>query len=148
MKVFITGGGGFLGHRLARTLMDRGALTGLDGKAEAVKPLEPRLRAEVFDAFKQRLKKDGIDPEKLDEQAVQFAGRAVGANLLGDVADVGVRQQPGLHRFSAGDADLGARLHERRVVRERELFQRLQAQRDRFLGRRNCLCGHGLTAPT
>jgi nucleoside-diphosphate-sugar epimerase len=36
MKVFISGGGGFLGHRLARTLLDRGTLAGPDGKAQAV----------------------------------------------------------------------------------------------------------------
>ena len=36
MKVFITGGGGFLGHRLARVLLDRGALAGGDGKQQAV----------------------------------------------------------------------------------------------------------------
>jgi nucleoside-diphosphate-sugar epimerase len=36
VKVFITGGGGFLGHRLARTLMDRGTLAGSDGKPHAV----------------------------------------------------------------------------------------------------------------
>jgi nucleoside-diphosphate-sugar epimerase len=36
MKVFITGGGGFLGHRLARTLLDRSGLAGADGKQRAV----------------------------------------------------------------------------------------------------------------
>jgi nucleoside-diphosphate-sugar epimerase len=36
MKVFITGGGGFLGHRLARTLLDRGALSGADGRPRPV----------------------------------------------------------------------------------------------------------------
>lgn len=36
MKVFITGGGGFLGHRLARALMDRGTLAGPDGRQAAV----------------------------------------------------------------------------------------------------------------
>ncbi len=36
MKVFITGGGGFLGHRLARTLLERGTLTGHDGKAAPI----------------------------------------------------------------------------------------------------------------
>lgn len=36
MKVFITGGGGFLGHRLARTLLERGTLTGPDGKAAPI----------------------------------------------------------------------------------------------------------------
>lgn len=36
MKIFITGGGGFLGHRLARTLMDRGSITGPDDKTHAI----------------------------------------------------------------------------------------------------------------
>ena len=36
MKVFITGGGGFLGYRLARTLLERGTLTGRDGKAAPI----------------------------------------------------------------------------------------------------------------
>jgi nucleoside-diphosphate-sugar epimerase len=36
MKVFITGGGGFLGHRLARTLLARGALTGPEGQAAPI----------------------------------------------------------------------------------------------------------------
>jgi nucleoside-diphosphate-sugar epimerase len=36
MKVFITGGGGFLGYRLARALLDRGALVGADGRDQAV----------------------------------------------------------------------------------------------------------------
>jgi D-erythronate 2-dehydrogenase len=36
MKVFITGGGGFLGHRLARKLLERGTLTGPDGKAAPI----------------------------------------------------------------------------------------------------------------
>ena len=36
MKVFITGGGGFLGYRLARTLLARGALAGPDGQAAPI----------------------------------------------------------------------------------------------------------------
>jgi len=34
MKVLVTGGGGFLGLRLARALLERGALTGFSGKPE------------------------------------------------------------------------------------------------------------------
>jgi len=36
MKVFITGGGGFLGYRLARTLLERGTLAGPDGQAAPI----------------------------------------------------------------------------------------------------------------
>jgi len=36
MKVVITGGGGFIGRRLARSLLDRGALTGADGRAAQI----------------------------------------------------------------------------------------------------------------
>jgi nucleoside-diphosphate-sugar epimerase len=36
MKVFITGGGGFIGYRLARRLLERGTLTGPDRKPVAI----------------------------------------------------------------------------------------------------------------
>ena len=44
MKVFITGGGGFLGYRLALRLLERGALAGTDGK-----PV-PIAQIKLFDA--------------------------------------------------------------------------------------------------
>jgi nucleoside-diphosphate-sugar epimerase len=44
MKVFITGGGGFLGYRLARKLVERGMLAGLDGTAT------PISKITLFDA--------------------------------------------------------------------------------------------------
>lgn len=44
MKVFITGGGGFLGYRLARAILDRGKLTSTDGVSHAV------TQVKVFDA--------------------------------------------------------------------------------------------------
>ena len=39
MKVVITGGGGFIGRRLARSLLDRGGLTGADGRAAQIDKL-------------------------------------------------------------------------------------------------------------
>jgi nucleoside-diphosphate-sugar epimerase len=44
MKVFITGGGGFLGYRLARKLVERGMLAGPDGTAT------PISKITLFDA--------------------------------------------------------------------------------------------------
>ena len=39
MRIVITGGGGFLGRKLARAVLDRGALTGSDGKPHDVREL-------------------------------------------------------------------------------------------------------------
>ncbi len=44
MKVFITGGGGFLGYRLALRLLERGTLAGPDGKPSAISQIK------LFDA--------------------------------------------------------------------------------------------------
>ena len=44
MKVFISGGGGFIGYRLARRLLERGTLSGPDGKQVAVSQIK------LFDA--------------------------------------------------------------------------------------------------
>jgi nucleoside-diphosphate-sugar epimerase len=44
MKVFITGGGGFIGYRLARRLLERGALSGPDGTATPISAIK------LFDA--------------------------------------------------------------------------------------------------
>jgi D-erythronate 2-dehydrogenase len=42
MKVLITGGGGFLGYRLALRLLERKALAGADGKAALTLPHRKR----------------------------------------------------------------------------------------------------------
>jgi len=44
MKVFISGGGGFIGYRLARRLLERGTLAGPDGKQAAISQIK------LFDA--------------------------------------------------------------------------------------------------
>ena len=44
MKVFISGGGGFIGYRLARRLLERGTVTGADGKQSAISQIK------LFDA--------------------------------------------------------------------------------------------------
>jgi D-erythronate 2-dehydrogenase len=44
MKVFISGGGGFIGYRLARRLLERGTLAGADGKQAPISQIK------LFDA--------------------------------------------------------------------------------------------------
>lgn len=67
MKVVITGGGGFLGSQLARTLLERGSLTGVSGNPETIDEIV------LFDAH--------FSPEV--EQAL---GRQA-TLLLGDIGD-------------------------------------------------------------
>ena len=65
MKVVITGGGGFLGQQLARSLLDRGSLTGVSGRPEELDSLV------LF---------DGVPPAaELDDERVEV--------VLGDVTD-------------------------------------------------------------
>ena len=59
MKVFISGGGGFIGYRLARRLLERGTLSGPDGKAAAISQIK------LFDA---------AFPPQPDPRLVRVAG--------------------------------------------------------------------------
>ena len=56
MKVLITGGGGFIGVRLARALIDRGFLTGVAGDEE---PIDEVLLFDSVDAPELFGKKEG-----------------------------------------------------------------------------------------
>ncbi len=72
MKVFITGGGGMLGHRLARALAARGTLSDASGKAEAI------TRIKVFDtAF----------PTERDPRLVYVQGDLAAPGVLAGAID-------------------------------------------------------------
>lgn len=98
MKVFITGGGGFLGHRLARTLMDRGTLAGLDGRPAPVTHVtcldgafppqpDPRVRCVTGDISAPGAIAAAMDP---DTDAVFHLAAVVSAGAEADF-DLGYR---------------------------------------------------------
>ena len=59
MKVVITGGGGFLGKKLARRILQQGTIAGVDGKPEKVSELL------LFDVGK--ASGPGLRPPRLDQ---------------------------------------------------------------------------------
>lgn len=72
MKIFITGGGGFLGHRLASTLLDRGSIVGPDDKTHTIS------RVTVFDtAF----------PASRDARLQYVQGDVASAQSVADALD-------------------------------------------------------------
>jgi nucleoside-diphosphate-sugar epimerase len=98
MKVFITGGGGFLGHRLARTLLDRGGLAGADGKPRAVTQVtcldtafppkaDPRVKCVTGDLAAPGVIASAMDP---DTDAVFHLAAVVSAGAEADF-DLGYR---------------------------------------------------------
>jgi nucleoside-diphosphate-sugar epimerase len=79
MKVLITGGAGFLGRRLARTLLDRGELTGPDGTTRRIEEV---------------VLLDVVKGEDLDQGGNDGAGgRARVTHVVGDIAERAVLER-------------------------------------------------------
>jgi nucleoside-diphosphate-sugar epimerase len=72
MKVLITGGGGFIGYRLARRLLERGTLAGPDGKPAAISQIKLL---------------DGAFPAQPDPRLVCVQGDLAAPGLIGEVLD-------------------------------------------------------------
>ena len=83
MKVVITGGLGFLGQRLARALLDRGALTGASGEQERIDEMV------LFDAVVPDQPPAGLEDERVSLVAGDVAdGETVRALIAGDSLSV------------------------------------------------------------
>jgi len=72
MKVLITGGGGFIGYRLARKLLERGALAGPEGKPAPVTQIKLL---------------DGAFPPSPDPRLVCVKGDLAAPGLIGEVLE-------------------------------------------------------------
>ncbi|MBT6913062.1 MAG: NAD-dependent epimerase/dehydratase family protein, partial [Rhodospirillaceae bacterium] len=75
MKVVITGGGGFIGRKLAHKILERGELTGPSGQREAV------TEVVLFDAVAPP------DGEFTDERVRAVVGDITDAGLVASVID-------------------------------------------------------------
>jgi nucleoside-diphosphate-sugar epimerase len=98
MKVLITGGGGFLGHRLARTLLDQGILARSDGTVAPITQItlldtafpadvDPRLRTIKSDLGAPGALAAALDP---DTHSVFHLAAVVSAGAEADF-DLGMR---------------------------------------------------------
>jgi nucleoside-diphosphate-sugar epimerase len=99
MKVVITGGAGFLGQRLARTLLERGALAGPDGGSQRIDQLvlvdvvegglrgDPRVSSVTGDMAERELLEEVIDS---DTTAVFHLAAVVSGQAEADF-DLGMR---------------------------------------------------------
>ncbi len=76
MKVVITGGTGFLGQRLARALLERGALTGASGAQEAIE------RLVLFDSAVPERPPAGLDDARVSLVAGDVADGATVRGLI------------------------------------------------------------------
>lgn len=76
MKILITGGGGFLGNRLARALLQRGSLVGSSGGAEAIDELL------LFDRFIAQETLQGMDLARVRVVTGDIADGAVVDSLI------------------------------------------------------------------
>ena len=72
MKVLITGGGGFIGYRLARKLLERGTLAGRDGRPAPITQIKLL---------------DGAFPPSPDPRLVCVQGDLSAPGLIGEVLD-------------------------------------------------------------
>ena len=100
MKIVITGGAGFLGQRLARQLLDRGTLTGADGRARPIDQivLLDRMHAGLTDPRLRPLEGDVADPATL-------------AEAIGDGADAVFHLAAVVSAQAEAEFDLGMRVN-------------------------------------
>jgi len=101
MNVLITGGAGFLGQRLAKKLLERGRLTGLDGREQTID------RLVLLDVVP--------SPPTTDARVSSFAGDIADPALLERLIDTGTASIFHLAAIVSGQAeadfDLGMRVN-------------------------------------
>ena len=101
MKVVITGGAGFLGMRLARTLLERGQLTGTSGRPE---PIDEIILLDVVAA-------SGIEDKRISAMVGDIADPAVIARALGADASSVFHLAAVVSGQAEADFELGMRIN-------------------------------------